>query len=214
MSSAVQATSSTASSDQLDVGTSNIQLITDALADYAKVSRIDLSKNPFAATIERANSPGVILELLQEREKAFKDNREGHRRLISCLGPTVNVIQAFSGTLGEVATLVSHTRYLVTLLTDLLRSPSHQERLCSLGSMSYSLKSPFSAPLKQHSFDIWVCQAASGVMSSYNALLDFFECLGNFLQRLEVYTTIPPTLMMDLIIKILVELLSVLAYTV
>jgi hypothetical protein len=36
--------------------------------------------------------------------------------------------------------------------------------------------------------------------------------LGNFLQRLEVYTTIPPTPMMtDLIVKIMVELLSVLA---
>jgi hypothetical protein len=36
--------------------------------------------------------------------------------------------------------------------------------------------------------------------------------LGNFLKRLEVYTTIPPTqMMMDLIIKIMVELLSVLA---
>jgi hypothetical protein len=55
-------------------------------------------------------------------------------------------------------------------------------------------------------------QAASGVTSSYVALLNLFECLGNFLKRLEVYTTIPPTpMMMDLIIKIMVELLSVLA---
>jgi hypothetical protein len=36
--------------------------------------------------------------------------------------------------------------------------------------------------------------------------------LGNFLKRLEVYTTIPPTPMMtELIIKIMAELLSVLA---
>ena len=58
----------------------------------------------------------------------------------------------------------------------------------------------------------WVFQAASGVTSSYNALLDLFECLGNFLKRLEVYTTIPPTpMIMDVIIKIMAELLSVLA---
>ena len=57
-----------------------------------------------------------------------------------------------------------------------------------------------------------VCQAASGVTSSYDALLDLFECFGNFLKRLEIYTTIPPTPMMtDIIIKIMVELLSVLA---
>ena len=55
-------------------------------------------------------------------------------------------------------------------------------------------------------------QAASGVTSSYDALLNLFECLGNFLKRLEVYTRIPPTPMMtDLIVKIIVELLSVLA---
>ena len=110
MSSTVQATSSTSSAP-------SIQLINDALVDYAKVTGIDLSKNPFAAAIKRANSPGAILELPQEREKAFKDYREGNRRLISCLSPTVNVIQAFSGILGEAASLVSHTCHLVTLLT-------------------------------------------------------------------------------------------------
>jgi hypothetical protein len=57
-----------------------------------------------------------------------------------------------------------------------------------------------------------VCQAASGVTSSYDALLDLFDCLGNFLKRLEVYTTIPLTpIMIDIIVKIMVELLSVLS---
>jgi len=110
MSSTVQPTSSSSS-------TSNIQLITDALIDYTKTTGIDLSKNPFAAAIEQANSPGAILELLQEREKAFKDYREGNRRLISCLSPAVNVIQALSGILGSAVSLVSHTCHLVTLLT-------------------------------------------------------------------------------------------------
>ena len=42
--------------------------------------------------------------------------------------------------------------------------------------------------------------------------MDLFECLGNFLKRLEIYTTIPPTPMMtNIIVKIMVELLSVLA---
>ena len=106
MSSTVRATSSA----------SNIQLFTGALVDYEKITGIDLSKDPFAAAIESANSPGAILELLQEREKAFKGYREGRQRLISCLSPTVNVIQAFSDNLGEAVSLVSHTCYLVTLL--------------------------------------------------------------------------------------------------
>ena len=71
---------------------------------------------------------------------------------------------------------------------------------------------PLTSLFNQFPCDICVSQAAGGVSSSYDALLDLFESLGNFLKRLEVYTTIPPTLMMmDLIIKIMVELLSVLA---
>ena len=56
------------------------------------------------------------------------------------------------------------------------------------------------------------CQAACGVTSSYNALLELFECLGNFLKRLEIYTTIPSTpILTEVVVKIMVELLSVLA---
>ncbi len=55
-------------------------------------------------------------------------------------------------------------------------------------------------------------QAASGVTSSYDVLLELFECLDKFLKRLEIYTTIPPTpIMTEVIVKIIVELLSVLA---
>jgi hypothetical protein len=60
--------------------------------------------------------------------------------------------------------------------------------------------------------DIEKHQAAVGVSSSYDSLVDLFECLGNFLKRLEIYTAIPVTpLMTDIIVKIMVELLSVLA---
>jgi fungal STAND N-terminal Goodbye domain len=96
---------------------SNMQLITDALLDYTNQTGIDLSKNPFAAEIERANSPADILDLLQEREKAFKDYREGNRRLIRCLSPAVNAIQACSGILGEAVNLVSPVCHLATLVT-------------------------------------------------------------------------------------------------
>jgi hypothetical protein len=57
-----------------------------------------------------------------------------------------------------------------------------------------------------------MCESASGVSSSYDALLDLFECLKNFLTRLEIYTTILPTpIMTDIIVKIMAELLSILA---
>ncbi|KAH9052614.1 ankyrin repeat-containing domain protein [Lactarius vividus] len=54
--------------------------------------------------------------------------------------------------------------------------------------------------------------AASGVSSSYDALVELFECLANFLKRLRIYTDLPLTpSMTEISIKIMVELLSVLA---
>ena len=116
MSSTGQATPSTSS-------TSNTQLITNALADYTKITGVDLSKNPFAAAIEQWNSPESILELLQERENSFKEYRDNNRRLINCLTPAVRVIQTFSGILGEAITLVSHKYALLTLLNGLHQVP-------------------------------------------------------------------------------------------
>jgi hypothetical protein len=56
-----------------------------------------------------------------------------------------------------------------------------------------------------------VCQAASGVSSSYDALEDLFQCVHNFLQRLHVYTQIPPTpALTHILVKIMVQVLSVL----
>jgi fungal STAND N-terminal Goodbye domain len=123
MSSTAQATSST----------SAIQTIIDALADYTKVTGIDVSKNSFAAAIERSDSPEAILELLQEREKTFKEYRDNNRRLINCLTPAVKVIHAFSGILGNALTLVSHKYDLVTFLSRLCQAPFPPARALFVG---------------------------------------------------------------------------------
>jgi hypothetical protein len=55
-------------------------------------------------------------------------------------------------------------------------------------------------------------QATEGVSASYDALLELFESIGNFLKRLELYTKVSlSTLMTEIIVKIMVELLSILA---
>jgi hypothetical protein len=105
------------STGQATSPTSNFQLIVDALADYAKITGVDLSKNPFAEKIELSNSPEAILELLQERQNSFKEYREVNRRLISCLNPAVKVLHAFSGILGGAVSLVSVTYHPPDRLT-------------------------------------------------------------------------------------------------
>ena len=94
---------------------SNLQLIIDALADYAAQTGTDLSQNPFAEKIQKSNTPDYILELLQEREKAFRDYRDANWRLMNCLSPAVRVLHAFSGLLGEAVGLVNNTFFCVFL---------------------------------------------------------------------------------------------------
>ena len=48
--------------------------------------------------------------------------------------------------------------------------------------------------------------------ASYDVLVDIFECIENFLGRLKIYTEVRPThAMTEMVIKIMVELLAVLA---
>ena len=55
-------------------------------------------------------------------------------------------------------------------------------------------------------------QAASGVSSSYDALIELFECVGGLLKPLRIYTDLPLTpLMTEISVEIMVELLSVVA---
>ena len=92
-----------------NISQSNYQLIINALTSYADRTGIDLSKNPFAEKLQLSNSPDAILELLHDREKAFKEYREGNRNLINRLVPAVEVLHAFSGVLGEAVNLVNNT---------------------------------------------------------------------------------------------------------
>jgi len=85
---------------------SNYQSIIDALGDYAKQTGIDLSNNPFAEKFEFFTSPDAILELLQERHKAFREYRDDSN-LLNWLTPTVHVLHAFAGILGGASSLVS-----------------------------------------------------------------------------------------------------------
>jgi len=91
---------------------SNLQLIIDALADYANQTGTDLSKNPFSEKIEHCSTPDAILELLQEREKAFKEYRDANRRIVDCLSPAVRVLHTCSGILGEALSPVSPYTFL------------------------------------------------------------------------------------------------------
>lgn len=55
---------------------------------------------------------------------------------------------------------------------------------------------------------------AKGVIDDYDALGELLESIEHFLNRLDIYTKVPPTVALtEIIVKILVELLSTLALT-
>ena len=105
--------------------TSDLQLIIDAaFADYTKITGTDLSETPFAAAIQQSNSPELVLQLLHERQKTYKEYRDGDRKLINCLSPIVKIVQALSGIQGEAVNHVSSSFHAVTLLTGTSSDPT------------------------------------------------------------------------------------------
>jgi hypothetical protein len=88
--------------------TSNFQAIfNNALKDYERQTKNDLNAHPLAAQLQSCDSPSVFLALLQGQVHQFDQFRSGDERLTKWLNPIVNVLYAFSATLGEGVGLVS-----------------------------------------------------------------------------------------------------------
>jgi len=86
----------------------NFRSILDAALDsYAEQTGIDLVDQASADRFGRCDTSEDVLQLLQERETAFKDFRNTNRKLINCLRPVVQVIHSLSGIFTEIAGLVS-----------------------------------------------------------------------------------------------------------
>jgi len=86
---------------------SNFQvLFNNALRTYEKHTKMDLLSHPLAAQLQACNSPSAILDLLHQQVRELDQSRNSHQRLTKWLDPTVNVLYAFSETLGEGVSLV------------------------------------------------------------------------------------------------------------
>jgi len=126
--------------------TPNVQLITEALHDYAKQTGIDLTKHPSAKRLELLDSPDAVLLIFQERENAFGKFRNRNRTLIDYLRQPVQTLHALSGAIGEAASLVSHACFVSLSCfsqeffnANLPRVISHCQKLSLLESMLYLL---------------------------------------------------------------------------
>jgi hypothetical protein len=101
---------------------SNFQLIiNNALKVYEKRIKKDLLAHPLAAHLRACDSLSAILAVLQHQVRGLDQSRSDDR-WTKWLDPTVNVLFAFSATLGAGVSLVSLTTcgYLRSALSDLL----------------------------------------------------------------------------------------------
>jgi hypothetical protein len=86
----------------------SFQVIFDAaLKSYQKQTKKDLLAHPLASQLQSCNSTTAILALLQDQVREFDKSHSGDERLTKWLGPTVNVLFAFSAAVSGGVSLAS-----------------------------------------------------------------------------------------------------------
>ncbi|KAI9429374.1 hypothetical protein H4582DRAFT_2131029, partial [Lactarius indigo] len=146
-----------------------------ALEVYKKQTKKDIAYHPLAVQLQSCDSPGAILAILRAQVQAFDQSHSADEELTKWLDPTVNVLYAFSATLGEGVGLAF---------------PPAKAIFTGIGIL---------------------LQAVKGVRASQDALADLFVRMEYFFKRLERYIDVRPTAAMtDIIVKIMVEVLSIL----
>ena len=85
----------------------NFQLIfNNALKAYENQTKNDILFHPLVADLQACQSPSAILTILQQQVQELDQSRTGDERLTRWLDLTVNVLYAFSETIGEGVSLV------------------------------------------------------------------------------------------------------------
>jgi hypothetical protein len=86
---------------------SNFQSIFNAAVEaYEKTTKNKLLTHPLASQIQACDTPTAIISVLQDLVQQFDQSRSRNEGLRSWLDPTVNVLFAFSATLGQGVGLV------------------------------------------------------------------------------------------------------------
>jgi len=85
----------------------NLRLIfSSALEAYEKHTGRDLLSHPLVAELQTCQSPSTYLAVLQQQVEERDQSRTSDERLTQWLEPTVNVLYAFSETIGKGVGLV------------------------------------------------------------------------------------------------------------
>ena len=78
-----------------------------ALETYKHQTKNDLASHPLLPSLQFCDSPEAILNVFREKIPAFGRSHNGDDGLTKWVSPTVNVLYAFSATLGQGVGLVN-----------------------------------------------------------------------------------------------------------
>ncbi|KAI9429077.1 hypothetical protein H4582DRAFT_2135084 [Lactarius indigo] len=78
----------------------------DALEAYKKQTKKDIASHPLIVQLKSCGAPSAILDVLRAQVQEFDQSQNAEEKLTTWLVPTVNVLHAFSATLGNVVGLV------------------------------------------------------------------------------------------------------------
>jgi hypothetical protein len=102
-----QSPASSSTNSATTASSSNLKVIFEkALKAYTIKTKQDLITHPLASQFQACDSPAAILTILQDQVQQFEQSRSGDERLRRWLDPTINVLYAFSATLGQGIGLV------------------------------------------------------------------------------------------------------------
>ncbi|KAN0127640.1 hypothetical protein V8E53_014532, partial [Lactarius tabidus] len=146
-----------------------------ALKAYEKRTKKDIASHHLAAQLKSCDSSSAIIAILRTQVQNFDRSQGADERWTKWLDPTVNVLFAFSVTLGNGVGVVF---------------PPANAIFTGIGVL---------------------LQAIKDIRASNDALIDLFGCMEYFFKRLEAYIKVRPTAaMIDIIVKIMVEVISIL----
>jgi hypothetical protein len=185
-----------------------------ALEDYAKRSGTRLNEHhPLVKQLKNCNSVDSVSSVIQEHARRFREFRGEDGKLMKSLKGVVQVMYTLStsAVLGEGISIVCPKSFISILVP--------KEHLIAIATFKGSTGCFWNlawceslSPFHTHLSDSGVYQAVKDVSASYDSLIDLFESINRFLCRLEIYTNIPLTTAMTVIVvEKLAEVLSVLA---
>jgi hypothetical protein len=89
-----------------------VSIFNAALENYRHKTKHDLASHPLLPSLQSCDSPEAILSVLREQIPAFSQSQNGDDGLTKWVIPTVNVVYAFSDTLGQGVGLVTINLFL------------------------------------------------------------------------------------------------------